>query len=427
MTTNSSTRRLFLVDHMCVLPFGHNLNAMVLFERELGRFFEGTMCLACSALPDYAEQANQVRRELSFPYDGVLERAAATKRSDGVAVNKTQLGIRPLLNNRLVRKALYTASFEFLGIDIVSGRTLSDWKSIFRRHKISRADAIFFPSAEFYGCVTLLELLGQLPETERPSVHFRFIGVGENVKYSFSQARPIFLDAIRRAKLNGTRLSVSAETPRYVEYLRNILDIDVLFVPYPLASESASIPWRQNKTIASPGQGRADKGFFRLNSIIGEIAEHYPEVRFEYDVQNMRTRDRDYRSRYESGLARIPRMNLRPERLSQDEINSVYEKSDIMLLPYDAETYAMRGSAVYQETLAVGRPVVCSRDLGFSDLVVRYGNGLLAESDTEFADALVELSSWDKKKVEKACRDARNLFERDVESAFTQVAEILQS
>lgn len=68
----SQKARLFLVDHMCVLPYGHNLNALVLFEDAFKNHFSASFCLATRDLPSYAEQGVRVERVLSYPCDGLV-------------------------------------------------------------------------------------------------------------------------------------------------------------------------------------------------------------------------------------------------------------------------------------------------------------------------------------------------------------------
>jgi glycosyltransferase involved in cell wall biosynthesis len=140
----------------------------------------------------------------------------------------------------------------------------------------------------------------------------------------------------------------------------------------------------------------------------------------------MRASDPYYRPRYVSILKNVPNMMLRPARLSQNEIDAAYASADILLLPYDPDTYALRGSAVYQEGIAMGRPVVCSEGLGMSDLVVRYGNGLLANNDNDFAEKTLKLASRSKREIEAMTASAREAYERDFSKGLEKViAELL--
>jgi len=326
---------------------------------------------------------------------------------------------------RLARRAIYTGIYELTGIDFVRYRTRRDWKRLWNRFRISAVDSIFFPSADFYGSVSLLDFVGSLPDNRRPKIHFRLIGVSENASYSRRPGRPAFFDAVRRAIADGIRLTLSAETIAYASYIERILGARVTYLPYPLANPPQPVVWGKTKVVTSPGQGRMDKGFFRLFSIITRLKKREPNSSFRYDVQNMRESDQHYRPRYVSILRNIPHMLLRPARLSQDDIDAVYASADILLLPYDSNTYALRGSAVYQEGLAIGRPVVCSKGLGLTDLVTRYGNGLLAENDDDFAEKIALLASRSKADIEQMVASARDAYERDFNEGLKKVLEDL--
>jgi glycosyltransferase involved in cell wall biosynthesis len=418
----SQSSRVLLVDHMCVLPYGHNLNGLVLFEQALRPFFGSSICLATRKLPDEAEQASSVDRVLSYPYDGLIE--APTTRASKNPRNTVAKDVSyfPLLK-LLARRAFYTGLSIFFRYDYVRTRTRRDWRNVFKRYKVGPDDVIFFPSAEYYGCLSLLDVIRKLPLAQRPKVHFRMIGVMESANYSLESGRPHFVSEIRQALADKIHLSVSAETPPYCELLERLIGSPVTYMPYPLASNQEVTTWDSVKVVTSPGQGRIDKGFMRLYAIICGLQSKGALDRFYFDIQDMRRTDDQFRARYQSILKHVPNLILRPARLKQAEIDEIYRKSDILVLPYDAETYALRGSAVYQEGLAVGRPVVCSTGLGFSELVKKYGNGLLATSDIEFSDKILELAEWSKEDVEQRVSAARVLYQSDFELGLKAILE----
>lgn len=410
---------------MCILPFGHNLNALIVFRDAIGSHFSDSECLTCRDLPDYAEQGVNVQRILSYPYDGVVARAPkkiAEKRGLPKPLPERMFA---LINHPLPRKIFYTAVSEVFRIDLVRRRTRSDWRRVLRRFGITEADTIFMPSAEFYGGVALLDVLRALPAAKRPKVHFRMIGVSENARYSLKPARPAFLRSIRSALSAGIKLSVSAETMTYKTYLERVLDIPIVYLPYPVSNEQEPLNWGPQKTVTSPGQARGDKGIFRLVSIIQHLLVNTSLDAFRFDVQGMRVTDRDYRARYFEMLRNIPNMLLRPARLSQKEIDDANRSADIVVLPYDDETYALRGSAVYQEATAIGRPVVCSRAVGFSEQVLRYGNGYLADRDIEFAQMIRKLSNLPKTEVEAMVTKAREAYAADFDRGLSEVLKEL--
>ncbi|PYG57396.1 glycosyltransferase [Rhizobium sp. UGM030330-04] len=413
----TSRKRIFLVDHMCVLPFGHNLNALVLFKAAMEPFYDEAICLATKYLPEYAEQSSLVERVLYFPYSGIVPTPPAKNVSGGGSSTKAKgrggssLGMR-------ARFLLNAIAERYLGIEYTKRMTLQNWRSLFRKYRFTKDDVIFFPSAEHYGVVSLLEYLEEFEKDERPSVGIRLIGVAEGTTYSGGLGRAKFFEVIRKAILGGTSISLSAETITYADFTSRILGHHVEYLPYPFALPLQPIKWATVKNICSPGQGRADKGFLRLYSIIRGIIKRKGEGSFTFEVQNMRESDKYFRARYSDMLRSVDMLDLHPARMKQADIDDMYSRADIIVMPYDSDTYALRGSAVYQEGMAIGRMFVCSSGLGMSDLVKRYGNGFLADSDREFSDKVIQLSELDGEEVRAIVANARSLYEKDFDAGL---------
>ncbi len=407
--------RIFLVDHMCVLPYGHNLGAMLIFKKVMQKKFQETVCLASQELSDSVDQANEVKRELYFPYGGYFEpRGTLSSRS----------GLFPVFYNlipKVLKRIAYTSLANMPNRDYIRYKTMLDWKRIFQQYSIGKKDVLFFPSADYFGCLSLFDYLVSLPASKHPKIHLRMIGVMEYAAYMLGQSRYQFFYHLRRAISSGINFTISAETPKYAKFIHQILNMSVTYMPYPLIHELTSVRWEEVKVLSSPGQGRVDKGFFRIYPIISEIYRYGIDKKFKFDVQNMRGNDPGFRKTYQGILQKVPNMRLRADVLSSKEILEMYQESDILLLPYDTATYQLRGSAVYQEGIAIGRPVVCSKGTGISELVERYGNGLLAEDDREFSQKIIELSQFSKSEIDGMVKKARQAYLADVENGILEI------
>ena len=418
--------RLFIVDHLCVLPYGHNLNALVVFKRALQERFDEVICLAPERLSALAEQATEVEKVLYFPYSGILPsqsyRRSKTTRTNAASRTKGS-------STDYYREAawgFHTRLKSVLGIDYAKVRTSSNWKALIDKFNFTSKDVIFFPSAEYYGVVTLLELLEKTPPATRPSVVIRVIGVAEGAAYEDYQQRSKFLNAIRSATLRGVRVSVAAETQPLKRFLEQVLDQPIYFLTYPLSLSLKDPAWGRPLVISSPGQGRIDKGFFRLFPIIKALSAASAPGDFRFEIQDMRKSDPHFRARYSEMLARADNVTLFPERLSQEEIDAMYLSADILILPYDADTYALRGSAVYQEGISAGCMFICSAGLGLSDLVVRYDNGLNAVSDTDFVEKILSLARLDRNQVRERTDRARSRYEIDYRNGIDETFGAVQ-
>lgn len=412
--------RLFIVDHLCVLPYGHNLNALVVYKRALQERFDEVHCLAPEQLSSIAEQATEVEKVLYFPYSGILPSQSYRPRNSARSNSIRQANGRSPDYYREAAWSFHTRLQSILNIDYAKLRTSSNWKALIEKYQFTSRDIIFFPSAEHYGVTTLLDILEKASPASRPSVVIRAIGVAEGAAYADFQQRSKFFDAIRSATRSGVNISVAAETQPLQKFLEQVLDLQVHILSYPLSLSLKEPAWSRPLVISSPGQGRVDKGFFRLFPIIKELSAASAPGDFRFEIQDMRRSDPYYRARYSDMLRRADNVTLLPERLSQEEIDAMYLRADILILPYDADTYALRGSAVYQEGISAGCLFVCSAGVGLSNLVGRYENGFNASSDADFVQKILALSRLDRQQVCERTERARSQYEIDYRNGIDE-------
>lgn len=407
--------RLFIVDHMCVLPYGHNLGSVRLFSTLFQERGWKTICLVSRNLSGFVDQSYGVEKELFFPYGGHFD---IKERSGFFSIRFPAL---MSLINKVIRRISFIIISTFQKVDPVRRNVLIDWERIFQKYSINKNDIIFFPSADYYGCLALLDHLSKIPSIKRPKIHMRMIGVMEYANYSMMKGKFSFFFELKKFLSEGINIKLSAETPTYSRFINKILNIPVPYMPYPLIHSIDPLRWECPKIITSPGQGRVDKGFFKIYSIIKEIFHKGHGKEFCFDIQDMRSSDLDFNRAYQQLLQKIPCLTLRKDILEYDEINSMYRESDILLLPYDLKTYEMRGSAVYQEGIAFGRPVVSTRGTGIAELIDRYQNGLLADNEHEFAQRIIELSEKSKAEIQEITKKARELYLLDVEKGLLDI------
>jgi hypothetical protein len=410
-------RRLFIVDHMAVLPFGHNLNCMTLFAAALGQEFDVVHRMVPRELASEAEESSATERVLHYPYTGVLEtRISSMKWLPPKA--------RTFFSETRRRLALYgrIALSEWFGWDGTRARTARNWKKILKKYQITSQDVIFFPSADHYGVVALFDALSERGVQSAPRIHLRMIGVMETSAYRRRYDVAQLLAEVEAFERQSGRVSLSAETPRYAGYLQTKTVLPVTYLPYPLGRPSVPLLWGNTKVMASPGQGRADKGFLRLQSIAKQMFMRKGRAGWKLRVQDMRIGDPDRQERYSRSLAASPNVELLASRLSQTAVDAIYAECDVLLLPYDRGTYYLRGSAVFQEGIATGRPVICAAGTAIADLVLLYGNGRVATDDADIAQKAIEMFEVDRRSIEEMVRRARDQYHQDFELAATTLA-----
>ena len=398
-------KRAIVVDHMAVLPYGHNVEALRLYEAELRGRGMDVVTLVSAHLPKGVEGADDYHRVLTYPYNGHVEAIRKYRDFPKVATNL-------ISNTRRRRDAIKYKGAHIAGLDLMGRAVRGNWEQMLRKLKVTKADWIFFPSVDHYGLLCLLEVLQTLPVDRRPAVHGRMIGVMEGFTYSRDPGRTKLLKAVRAASITGINISLSAETPVYQDYLSAVLQTDIGYLTYPCIAPYSQSDWsRRPFQLTSPGQGRPDKGYFRLIAIRDELKRHFERGTLTLTTQSMRKDDSSFSPRYQALLQAKIDLEIAPERVPSADIAGMYKNAHVLLLPYAQDIYAMRGSAVFQEGLAHGRPTF--NNTGVASMVARYGNGIAVKDDRTMADAIHQLSQKPAAWIHNTTRRARDAYEAD--------------
>lgn len=361
--------RIFVVDHNCILCFGHNSKSVRLYTD----FFRSLGLETMALVPkNYTGKTAQAERVLNYPYSYLVEPDKPTffqRRRVNRFINKLSMAV---------------------GFDAKLLKLRINWETIIKQYQIGNDDLVFFPSTDFFGAASLIQHLEKRGRKHHaPRIHCRFIGVMENESFKRPYPR---LDLIRLIKSNSENLniSVSAETPTYAAYLRMLLRQDVSYFPYPLF-EARPRKVSSNFLVSSPGSGRADKGFFDSLAIAQAVLNQDPDAKIRLVIQDMQPKDKLYNPNFSKTLATFPNVDLLAASLPEDDIDAMMQSSYGYFLPYSPGTYRQRGSAIFQEAISYGKSVIVKQGTGFSDLVTRYKAGHLAETPADFAKSIQKL------------------------------------
>lgn len=415
-----TSRRAIVADHMAILPYGHNVEALHLYEAELRQRGFDVTTLVCRRLPEGIEGAEGYARVLHYPYNGHVEALRKYRDFPKVATNMASK-IRRKQDETLYRGA------HMVGLDLMGRAVRADWVRVLHRFNVTADDWIFLPSVDHYGLLCLLQVLHKMPRDRRPAIHGRMIGVMETFSYSGGPARTQLLAAVLAAQKAGINVTLSAETPVYQDYLTSILQQDVGYLTYPCIAPYTAADWtRRPFRLTSPGQGRPDKGYMGLIGISDALKSHFERGQLLLSTQSMRKDDPSFSKAYQARLAVKIDLDLRPARLSSQEIEKMYQEAHVLLLPYAQDIYAMRGSAVYQEGLAHGRLVATYNGTGVASMVQRYGNGVTVKDERAMAEAIHALSQRPAAWVHETTRTARDAYEADFKRSFDAVLATAQ-
>jgi len=167
------------------------------------------------------------------------------------------------------------------------------------------------------------------------------------------------------ASLPADKLSLVAERHALAVHYQRICDFPVTVLPmpvrYPPASVTGALALRSDRHaphIVFLGEGRHEKGFHLLPDAFRDVLAKHPEIRLTLqtsrrfdispdDVQSLR--------------ALSPNVSILRGPLSVEEYDDLLFSSDIVLVAYNPESYALRTSQIFLEAVGAGKVALTTR------------------------------------------------------------------
>lgn len=386
----AETSRLILCDPVCVLPYGHNVAAMVNFANFVGQYFDSVVCVGSRYLPENIAKTRGIEREFDFYYN------------DAIPLTSSDDSQEFLVGHAEKVKA-----------------ARADLHALLKRYKVTRADVLCYPSVDFYALHALAESADELKKAGGPTIMLRLIGVMETAASDkYAQPMNVVLALLSRLVSSGIPVKLAAETPRYADHLAVHLDRSVAVAPNIETREQLPLPENGRFTVICPGSGRYDKGFLSLLDIFSRVRRQDPELKIRFQTQLLPDRDLKHHLDYLQRLYAIPGVKILPSQISAEEIESMYDNADLVLLPYAHDVYEFRGSAVLIEAICSGRHALALEGPAFVDPMRYFGAGTVCTSIADMADKVIECSKQSPQLRYARARQARERFTRDLADSY---------
>ncbi|MCJ9670598.1 MULTISPECIES: hypothetical protein [unclassified Neorhizobium] len=217
-------------------------------------------------------------------------------------------------------------------------------------------------------------------------------------------------DRIRSARLREARAKLPhgillfTETEELADHLRREFNIPIIggfYLPCSLPIGEAPEERASNDRfrIGVFGDPRPEKGSSRIPGITTALAQKAaagPATQLEVVVQGG-TADFQEHGVY-SALAEyqasggVVVVSPRDNHLSPQEFRRLFASVDTILLPYDASVYNLQGSGVLQDAVAARKPIIYTKGMSMMSFL-DHGNGVAAETDEDFAEAIMRVAS----------------------------------
>jgi len=384
--------RLFICDPVCAFTYGHNVAAMRNFNRYLSGYFSETTLVGCRFLDSDIAAENAISREFSYYYQDIMP-----------------------LRGMPIEDAMPLSHKDKLAV------ATRDLVELIDRHHVSRLDTLCYPSIDFYSLYALAECAPHLIAAGAPTLMVRLIAVMENAgSFVFREQEAVVIALIQRLRDAGLVVKLAAETPRYAEYLAENLDC---FVPVAANIDvRAMVPLSNPEVfrVICPGSARYDKGFLELLEIFTTIRRRDPELKIQFQTQIMPDHDMQNQLSYLAKLYALPGVDLLPAQLPPQQLEAMFDESDLVFMPYAADVYEMRGSAVFIEAICVGRPVIAFDGPAFADQIRYFRGGKICQTKQDMVDEVIRYSKTSPYVRSARARQARERFVRDLENSYRE-------
>jgi hypothetical protein len=178
---------------------------------------------------------------------------------------------------------------------------------------------------------------------------------------------------------------------------QNIAGHKVRHIPWPVLSgtelpSTKDIFCNERVTISFLGHARPETGVNILPAIIGRIAATKPNTRFRVQLN----------TELNDGIVTVldelrsveADLTILEGRLGQAQFDAELDRTDILLLPYDASSYKMRGSGMFAEGIVRRRAIVVPGGTWMAEEARRSGAAVAAASGptgADFARATLQL------------------------------------
>jgi glycosyltransferase involved in cell wall biosynthesis len=389
-------QRIMIVDPVCVLDYGHNLALLKYFHKLCDGLFPNVMSFCGEALPKRLINDSAIKPWFDFCYHDYMP---GIQRGQSAAAVETE-GWRTL--------------------DIYEAIATRDAKRLFDHYDIGPDDAILFPGADFYGVIGMLNVILEMPPSQRPQLFLRLIGVMEVASHAYRSPIDEFVDRLHEAFEAGVRIHLSAETTVWADKIALKVEQPVSVTTFPPTAPFHPLPAEGPFVVFCPGSARLDKGFLDLFDIFSSVRRLDPDLSIQFISQTLPYSTAQHYEKYISQLYALPGVKLLPPSISTELMNECYARCHAVLLPYENSTYSERGSAVLLEAAYVGRPAVGIEGSGFADQIRYYGLGRLVPSKADCAGAILEMARTPRRRLAAQAQQARHRFGCDAESSFVQ-------
>ena len=213
------------------------------------------------------------------------------------------------------------------------------------------------------------------------------------------------IDALRQATVNG-EVGLHTETVELKDFLLRTYDVqaeDNFLLPCTLNPDFDSSGKQDDQSgpylVGFLGVPRREKGRKMIPQILQAIRELLPDNHRPIQLIMQRPRRSGlklapwiYEMRCNRAAGRTERLSIswKGASLSDDEFRKLFTELDLLLLPYDINAYAHRGSGMIIDSVLAGVPCLHTKGMAMANFLKPTGSS--SETATDFGREIVRLA-----------------------------------
>lgn len=229
----------------------------------------------------------------------------------------------------------------------------------------NRDNIVVIPGISQNQIFGLLSHLKALPPDRRPSVICQLMFPPSWTPWNgiSIHGERLYRDAFDRAAplTNQCLFFMTDNNVQHDLFLKEFaIETDWLPIPFAIGTPAVKTPPAENAPIKLGffGYSKTEKGFHLLPDTIELCRQQHQNVEFVIQIQHGMWERSTIET--EQKLRKMEGIKLLEGVMSSDDYYREMNEVDVLLLPYDPAVYGSRGSAIYTESVAAGRPVVAT-------------------------------------------------------------------
>lgn len=153
--------------------------------------------------------------------------------------------------------------------------------------------------------------------------------------------------------------------------------------PFPSEKQELGKEIRELFRLGFLGSAKERKGFESIPSIVDAITSDCSNVQFL--VQEAVYPWKEYSDSHQK-LSTKHHVKMLPSALSDRDLTNYVSKCDLIILPYDPESYALAASAILYHAADLHVPVMCPEGVGFAKEIEEFKIGLVYKNFSIFSN-----------------------------------------